>query len=663
MAGAADSAAKETISPRKKDSTTAQWSSESSDGPKKDFKLLPVGLLSFDGGGIKGILSTRLMAYSLQYLLSEVDNGQKTSTGDESSETLWQTLMVKYVNAYEPCFDAMWIVWAQQLDSIKIEPQIPGVKKWMDLSWDNKEHKAMIRSYLRIDMAFEFYLAHVLAISGTSTGGIISLGTTLGMSLTQLIATFMDPNLGKHIFQSSFWRLGAGLWQAKHVQTGLEEFVDRLLRWVAPDEADLPHSEKPSRTFVEAARSFNAGIKARILGSGLPPGENKRIAFTLRQAKELYPTLATADTEDWVKEKVSAIESGVAAASEFLQIAKKKRFKVLDGKDNNHRWALTQLRIDKLPSNGDAKEDHSPDTPLERDKIPTYDEEFFATRFLVASRCVNNGRAVVFDSHEPLVKINGKNVMTARGALKFGNDVLDVQTLQVKDVVMATSAAPYFFPAHGVELPGSANMKVFFHDGGVMANDPGLINACINYRHFTKSTGPDKRILPMFRLLRVGCGKSERWEESPVKWYTLQGANIVTSLPDIFMYSDTYRTNLLASILNETYVLQDFKLDSYIPTGPGKSPELSLDDLRIVGMVNGLFAQLHPNLATHIAIPEADLQNAVKNSKPEKDFEHAVIDLKRNLQGASVFLSNTESPKSKGGKVLEGDPAFVDSFF
>lgn len=519
------------------------------------------------------------------------------------------------------------------------------------------------------------------------------------MSLTQLIATFMDPNLGKHIFQSSFWRLGAGLWQAKHVQTGLEEFVDRLLRWVAPDEADLPHSEKPSRTFVEAARSFNAGIKARILGSGLPPGENKRIAFTLRQAKELYPTLATADTEDWVKEKVSAIESGVAAASEFLQIAKKKRFKVLDGKDNNHRWALTQLRIDKLPSNGDAKEDHSPDTPLERDKIPTYDEEFFATRFLVASRCVNNGRAVVFDSHEPLVKINGKNVMTARGALKFGNDVLDVQTLQVKDVVMATSAAPYFFPAHGVELPGSANMKVFFHDGGVMANDPGLINACINYRHFTKSTGPDKRILPMFRLLRVGCGKSERWEESPVKWYTLQGANIVTSLPDIFMYSDTYRTNLLASvcvptstgkpcawasrpdcclklqpsltfcfprlaqILNETYVLQDFKLDSYIPTGPGKSPELSLDDLRIVGMVNGLFAQLHPNLATHIAIPEADLQNAVKNSKPEKDFEHAVIDLKRNLQGASVFLSNTESPKSKGGKVLEGDPAFVDSFF
>jgi len=132
---------------------------------KRDFKLLSIGLLSFDGGGIKGVLSTRLMAYALQYLLTEQSNGQKAAPGHAPAEK-WQKLMVNYVEAFEPCFDSMWIVWAQQLDSMKIEPQVklPNVKKWMDLSYTINDHKEMIRSILRIDLAYEFYIAHVLYV-------------------------------------------------------------------------------------------------------------------------------------------------------------------------------------------------------------------------------------------------------------------------------------------------------------------------------------------------------------------------------------------------------------------------------------------------------------------------------------------------------------------
>lgn len=395
------------------------------------------------------------------------------------------------------------------------------------------------------------YLSHFVnsAISGTSTGGIIAAGTMLRMTLTQLIAMYMDPKICNLIFQSSFWkRPGAGLWQAKYLQCGVEELVDRVLRWIAPCGTVLPHSDKPTVKFVEAAGTFNACIKARILGAELPAAELNRITFTLRQAKEHYPNIATGET--WVEDQISAYQSRVKIASEFLKMAK-KRFKVLEQKPNDHKRSLIHLQIDKDPNNLNgcdcatkAKEDA---------EVPSsYDNEFFATRFLITSRCVNNGAAVVFDSHEPLTRINNKKcVMTGRGALKFGADaVLDVQRMQVKDVIMATSAAPYYFPAHEVEveLRGTTKTKLFFHDGGVMANDPGLINACINYRHFTRSNKPGKRCLPMFRLFRVGCGKMERWEESPVGKYTPQGANIVTSLADIFMSSDTQRTNLLASV-------------------------------------------------------------------------------------------------------------------
>jgi hypothetical protein len=127
-----------------------------------ESKTLPINLLSFDGGGIKGSLSTRLIAYSLQFILSGQD--KVTSGGNSSLGKSWRKRLFKYVDSFEPCFDVMWTVWAQQLDSMGIEPQVQplGGKKWMNFSWEKEEHKEMIRSILRIDLAYEFYISHVL---------------------------------------------------------------------------------------------------------------------------------------------------------------------------------------------------------------------------------------------------------------------------------------------------------------------------------------------------------------------------------------------------------------------------------------------------------------------------------------------------------------------
>jgi hypothetical protein len=340
------------------------------------------------------------------------------------------------------------------------------------------------------------------------------------MSLTQLIAMYMDPKICELIFPSRFnpFRPGAGLWQAKYPQDGVDEFATRVLRWIAPGEGQLL-SDKPQVKFVKAATTFNECIKARILGNELPLAEKNRIKLTLQRAKNLQP----------VEDQLTRYQSHIKNASQFLDLAKVKRFKLLNSVPNDKKDSLSRLLI--------------------MEPSVSYDEEYFATRFLITSRCVNNGAAVVFDSHEP---IKEGQKMTARGALQFGNNVaLDVQTMEVKDIILATSAAPFFFPAHEVLLNGVDQIKLFFQDGGVMANDPGLINACIAYQHFTASPMTDTRYFPIFRLFRVGCGKEEKWEDSPIKWNTLQGGTIVTKLPDIFMGSDTRRTNLLASVSDQ----------------------------------------------------------------------------------------------------------------
>jgi hypothetical protein len=341
----------------------------------------------------------------------------------------------------------------------------------------------------------------------------------LRMSLTQLVAMYMDPKICELIFPTGFdiFRPGSKLLlQAKYKQDGVHELAKRVLRWIAPVEGELSNDESKVK-FVEAATTFNECIKARILGDKLPLAEQNRLRLTLQSAKNRQA----------VEGQLTRYQSHIKTASQFLDLAKVKRFKLLNSVTNEDKNCLSRLLI--------------------MEPSVCYDEEYFATRFLITSRCVNNGAAVVFDSHEPIK--DGMN-MTARGALQFRNDVaLDVQNMEVKDVILATSAAPSFFPAHEVVLNGVEKVKLFFQDGGVMANDPGLINACIAYQHFTASPMTDTRYFPIFRLFRVGCGKEEAWEERPFKWHSTQGGiPIVTKLADIFMGSDTRRTNLLASV-------------------------------------------------------------------------------------------------------------------
>ncbi len=223
--------------------------------------------------------------------------------------------------------------------------------------------------------------------------------------------------------------------------------------------------------------------------------------------------------KEWIDEQFALFESCIKDASNHLTHPKMKRFRKLDA----------EVNVDSLEKL-DLKE------PSAR-----YDGTFFSTRFLITSRCVNNAAAVVFDSHEPIESKD--DPMLARGSLKFGDEILDVRDLTVTDVGLCTSAAPYFFKAHQVG-------KFYFHDGGVMANDPGLINLCISYGRFGERVllMGKKSLFPVFKLFRVGCGKEEEYIKPPYKRFTPQGACIVSKLADIFMSADTHRTDLLATV-------------------------------------------------------------------------------------------------------------------
>lgn len=58
---------------------------------KRDFKLLSIGLLSFDGGGIKGVLSTRLMAYALKVSLDRAKQWPEGGTGPRPRRKVAET--------------------------------------------------------------------------------------------------------------------------------------------------------------------------------------------------------------------------------------------------------------------------------------------------------------------------------------------------------------------------------------------------------------------------------------------------------------------------------------------------------------------------------------------------------------------------------------------
>jgi Patatin-like phospholipase len=376
------------------------------------------------------------------------------------------------------------------------------------------------------------------AISGTSTGGILAASTMLRMSLMQLVALYTDPQITKTIFPPKFdlRRPGAGLWQAKYTQKGVASVTDRVIRWSAPGVS--PSDPDPQVYFVAAARTFNECIKARILGKALHPAELERIRSTLLAAAQGSPDATSKSVQDQLDQYSACVRD----ASQYLDLAKVKRFKKLNSVDNSHDGCLSNLEI--------------------REPSVSYDDEYFATRFLVTSRCLNNDAAVVFDSHEPIE--DDSQEMNARGELRLANGLtLNVINMSLKDVVMATSAAPYYFPAHQVDAKKGGKIKFCFHDGGVMANDPGLINACFAYQHFTPSTRAGSDFyFPVLRVLRLGCGLQASVAGNPISPSTLQGGTIVAQLPKIFMSADSSRTNLLANVGIVMYIIAAHPSDS-----------------------------------------------------------------------------------------------------
>jgi hypothetical protein len=573
-------------------STTAKEPHTKSSTRKKMSKveMVPLSILSFDGGGIKGAMSTRMLAFTLQVVMQQGDTNAYTQH------------LVAYIESFQGSYPFLWTVMAQQLDSLNISPQViakDGSKKskWMDFSFEVDEERGMMESMIKVDLAYEYYLAHVLSISGTSTGGLISLATMLRMSLSQICALYMDPNTAAEIFPKTLNPLSAFGWlQAKYSQVGVRRVIDRIIKEVAP----IPEGKKaPSDyKFVESVDEYNACLKARIKGY-LHRNERNRMEDTLKAAKK---------DKEWIDEQFALFESCIKDASNHLTHPKMKRFRKLDAKVN----------VDSLEKL-DLKE------PSAR-----YDGTFFSTRFLITSRCVNNAAAVVFDSHEPIESKD--DPMLARGSLKFGDEILDVRDLTVTDVGLCTSAAPYFFKAHQVG-------KFYFHDGGVMANDPGLINLCISYGRFGERVllMGKKSLFPVFKLFRVGCGKEEEYIKPPYKRFTPQGACIVSKLADIFMSADTHRTDLLATVLDMTYILDGIKLDATVPTGT-EDHSLPMDNAKTLGYINSLFAnEIDEDLKHTIVIPENKLVEKLSGSESE---------LAKILLRSADFLKGAESKNS-----------------
>jgi hypothetical protein len=146
---------------------------------------LTINLLSFDGGGVMGALSTRMLAYTLQYVLSGQsqqqqqqgsldDDEEASAASDQAAKDAkglgksWRRRLFKYVNAFEPSYDMLWTYFAQKLDSASIAPQEEGMTRWMDYDWTNPVHADTMRSIVRIDLAYDFYLAHVLYVHGAA---------------------------------------------------------------------------------------------------------------------------------------------------------------------------------------------------------------------------------------------------------------------------------------------------------------------------------------------------------------------------------------------------------------------------------------------------------------------------------------------------------------
>jgi patatin-like phospholipase/acyl hydrolase len=103
----------------------------------------------------------------------------------------------------------------------------------------------------------------------------------------------------------------------------------------------------------------------------------------------------------------------------------------------------------------------------------------------------------------------------------------DYTHLGVLDAVLASSAAPTYFPAYKMaDRPGS------YIDGGVIANNPGMAALSVA----TKKTNTELAELQDIRLLSIGNGRVERQIKGTPKWGILGWMG--PSLPLLDILSD-----------------------------------------------------------------------------------------------------------------------------
>lgn len=556
---------------------------------------IPVNLLSFDGGGIKGLLSVRMLTLVFQGFLDPdltVDDLQ------------WTQIWVRDARRYKDKmtsmgYDLLWLVWAQKMDGIGVKPQVPGKQSWLDFSLENGNDAVMIKQFIDIDLVFEYYLTHVMSISGTSTGGLITGAILLGMSLTQLVALYMDPGTCKMIFPNSWNPLRyEGYFLAKYEPDGKLELVSKILEHVAPcDEKGLANP-----TFIEAVKAYNEKLENMIMGKSIGTRDKNRLILTIKRALKKLERLD--DVDLMIKDH----ESLVKEASECLSFPKNLRKTEGGGIINK-----LQIKV------------------KDRDNL-----DIHPTRCLITARCANNASAVVFDSQEP------NEPPSARGRID-----LDMSTVSLQDVLLSTTAAPTFFPAHKI-----GNLS--FQDGGVVANDPSLINGSFNFRKFQVSrnswfndwdTSVSLEIhIPALKLLRVGCGLEVPKNQAFRPWEGQGRAFLATRVADLFMSTDVDRTEMLCTEIGTTMTLKSVKLNTFVPrmknpSSLGKQVEnqlmelsnytdsdvdsLPMDKLETLETINALFARIDPRLAYNITIGTNDLMTREREILFDGDDSYA----------------------------------------
>ena len=183
------------------------------------------------------------------------------------------------------------------------------------------DHKPPTLKFVSSDDILRIFLYPSRCISGTSTGGLICASILLGMSLTQTVALYMDPQTCNRIF-SFRWRV-PGL-QAKYTQDGLDEVLNCVL-----DTMVLQQGTGINVKFVDAVKNYNGRLKKKRASPGLDDEERKNLKQTLQSNTHLLN-----DNGKSVDSYLDDYHAALKNASGHLKIATMKRFKFINNVTN-----------------------------------------------------------------------------------------------------------------------------------------------------------------------------------------------------------------------------------------------------------------------------------------------------------------------------------------